>query len=100
MIFVSFISDGDAYYCSDVNGILYDKNTTSLICYLIGNQIVTIEILNAVTSIKEYAFYRCSPLQIITFQSSVISIESYAFASCSALEKVTIGECVKTIGNE
>lgn len=52
----------------------------------------------SVTSIGEYAFYRCSGLTSVTIPNSVTSIGEAAFYDCSALTSVTIGNSVTSIG--
>ena len=52
-------------------------------------QRVTLE--SGVTSIGEYAFYRCTNLTTITIPVSVMSIGEYAFDGCSALTEVNYG---------
>ena len=53
---------------------------------------------DSVTTIGEYAFYRCSSLTSVTIGDSVTSIGEYAFHYCSSLTSVTIGDSVITIG--
>ena len=52
----------------------------------------------SVTSIKEYAFYKCSGLTDVTIGNSVASIGNNAFYSCSGLTSITIGNSVTSIG--
>ena len=93
------VSDGNANYSNNINGIVYNKEFTSIICYPSGIQNTTFEIPNTVISICESAFSSCSSLQYVTIPISVTSIGNSAFQSCSELETVTIGECVETIGD-
>jgi len=85
--------DGDNKNYSSDQGVLYNKNKTSLIYYptgkggffsipdsvtSIGKQAITsrltgITIPNSVTSIEEYAFYKCSNLTNVTFQGTINS---------------------------
>ena len=50
-----------------------------------------------VTSVKNYAFFRCSELTSITLPESVKSIGEYAFIHCSNLTSVNIPASVKSI---
>jgi hypothetical protein len=58
----------------------------------------TIIIPNSVTSIGEYAFYRCINVGSVRIGNSVTSIGSNAFASCTNLGSVTIGNSVTSMG--
>jgi hypothetical protein len=52
-----------------------------------------------VTTIGDYAFYRCSTLTSVTIPASVTTIGKSAFRDCSTLTSVTIPASVTTIGN-
>ena len=52
----------------------------------------------SVTSIGEYAFWRCSSMTSVTIPSSVIYIGEYAFWDCSSMTSVTIPSSVTSIG--
>ena len=54
----------------------------------------------SVTSIGDYAFYKCSSLTSVTIPNSVTSIGSSAFYECSSLTSVTIPNSVTTIGDD
>ena len=60
---------------------------------------MTSAIIDCVTSIGVYAFYRCSGLTSIDIPDSVTSIGSEAFEYCSGLTSCTIGSGVTNIGN-
>lgn len=60
---------------------------------------VTVEDLQGITSIGNYAFYACSSLTSITLPNSVTSIGSSAFDGCSSLTSITIGSGVTDIGS-
>lgn len=51
---------------------------------------VTADMLDGVSNIRNYAFYKCSYLENIEIPSSVISIGNSAFYECTGLKSVTI----------
>ena len=54
---------------------------------------------NSVTSIGEYAFFRCSGINSFEIPNSVKSIGKSAFQECSDLTSITIPNSVKSIGS-
>ena len=83
------------YYSSDKNGVLYNKNKTTIIQRPVGQE-GSFTIPASVTSIGESAFSR-NALKNIVIPSGVKNIGNYAFAGCY-LESVTIKEGVTSIG--
>ncbi len=115
------VSKGNTNYV-DVEGVLFDKNISTIICYPMGKldkqytipdsvtyiesyafvdckSLISITIPDGVTSIGWEAFYGCSALTSITIPDSVTSIGSYAFHDCSALTSITIPDSVTSIGD-
>jgi uncharacterized repeat protein (TIGR02543 family) len=72
---------------SSADGVLYNKNKTTLIQYPGGKQ-GEFAIPSSVTAIGNYAFYDCSGLTSLTIPASVTSIGDYAFYSCTGLTAV------------
>ena len=58
----------------------------------------SVQILDGVTGIGEYAFYECNALQYLTIGSDVTSIGDYAFLDCGSLTSITIPDNVMSIG--
>lgn len=81
------------------NGVLYNKDKTTLICYPAGKKDSSYIIPDSVTSIGEYAFYKCTSLSSVTIPDSVTSVGAYAFNGCTSLESVTIPDSVTSIGD-
>ena len=79
---------------SSSNPLYYAKHL-----YLNGEELKDLTIPNSVTSIRDYAFYKCSSLTSVTIGSGVTSIGEYAFSGCTSLTSVTIPNSVTSIGD-
>ena len=80
-----------------VNGVLYNKDKTKLICYPPEKQGNNYRIFDNVTSIEGDAFKGCASLTDIIIPDSVKSIGVGAFDSCSSLKNITIPNGIKSI---
>lgn len=81
------VDDSNSSYC-DVNGVLFNKSKTKLVCYPAGKTASTYSIPEGVTSVNDSAFASCSALTRITLPISVTSIGGWAFAYCGSLTQV------------
>lgn len=64
---------------------------------LIEGDIVTLNIPNGTTKIKEYFQYKNLSLTTLTIPNSVTLIDDYTFMNCSSLTNVTIGNGVNEV---
>ncbi|MEI6796173.1 MAG: leucine-rich repeat domain-containing protein, partial [Methanomassiliicoccales archaeon] len=87
---------GNANYAS-VDGVLYNKNLTTLIQYP-GGRSGSFVIPSSVVSIRDDAFAYCVALTSVTIPNSVTSIGGESFLRCTALTSVIIGSGVTAIG--
>lgn len=103
---------------TSVDGVLYSKDMSTLVCFpprkeydgfeiplsvniissFSGNQLTSITIPEQVTEIGEGAFSYCKSLQEVALPSKLEKIEARTFDGASALKTVTIPESVRTIG--
>ena len=81
------------------SGLHTNKFGTTMASHTFENGVGTIEFEDSVTSIGNYAFYKCSSLNIVTIPNSVTSIGDNVFDGCSSLTSVTIPNGVTSIGN-
>ena len=96
---VPYSYDGSTY-----EGLYYNVTDTGEIeiagCYEYVRKVnIPIEIDGkSVTSIGEYAFYKCTSLTEITIPDSVTSIGYGTFSGCTSLTEITIPDSVTSIG--
>ncbi len=64
------------------------------------SSVTKVIIENGVTSIGDYAFSRCTPLQNVTIPDSVTSIGDLAFNGCVSLRSITLPKDLTEIGDE
>jgi len=82
-----WVEENNAYYSSDENGLLFNKEQTTLIqapCALPDSY----SIPYSVTSIGAFAFYNCFKLDSVTIPNSVTKIGDRAFVACYDLDDV------------
>ena len=85
------------YYCS-IDGILYDKNVSTLGHYPAQKAETTFIIPDSVTKIDDYAFAYCDNLTSIEIPDGVTYIGNSAFRACSKLASIAIPDGVTSIG--
>ena len=90
------VSTKNAKYVS-VNGVLYNKNKTTIMCYPAGKKDKSYKIINSVSSIIANAFSGCDSITNITIPNSVTEIGSSAFSRCTSLTSITIPNSVTEI---
>lgn len=82
---------------SVMDGVLYNKNATTLISYPNGKS-GSFSIPQTVTTVGQAAFSYNEGLTNLSIPNSVVTIESNAFEYCKSLTTVTIPSSVKNIG--
>jgi uncharacterized repeat protein (TIGR02543 family) len=83
------VAPGNTRY-SDLAGVLFNLDKTSLIHYAVGKTEISYEIPASVTSIEEAAFSGATLLTSVTIPDSVTSIGGYAFSGTTSLNSITV----------
>ena len=115
------VTEGNTAYSSE-DGVLFNKDKTTLVCYPIGKTettytvpatVTTIEtsafenctalaqinLPNSLTDMASRTFYGCTSLTEVTLPDGVTKLTGFNFTDCSALEKVTLPEGITYIGS-
>ena len=92
------VSEKNAYYTS-IEGVLYNKQKTTLIKYPENKIGEHFSIPQYVTNIESRAFYGCSSLANITLPNDLTRIGYETFKSCSRVT-ITIPENITVIGKD
>lgn len=114
-----FNIDSTNNYYSSIDGVLFNKDKTTLLCFpsangdykipngviVIGNSafyfctnLKSISVPNSVNTIGNSAFGFCEGLISFTTPTSVTSIGTWAFNACTSLTTITIPQNVRSIG--
>lgn len=89
------VADDNPCFCS-VDGVMFSKDKTDLVCYPIGSKRKTYTVPDGVKRIYEDAFSYNSNLVSVVFPNTVT--EMYAsFQKCTALESVTLPNSLSVI---
>ena len=90
--------DANNDYYTVENGVLYNKNMTSLLAYPAASANTSFVIPNNVKTIGEGAFQYCANLQNITLPDGLTTIGPRAFSEATQLGTITIPNSVTSIG--
>lgn len=82
------VQSGNMVYC-DVNGVLFDKNVTTVLQYPRGGA-GEYALPDTVGTIGPFAFESCVNLTGISLPTGLTSIGRYAFCSCGALTGISL----------
>ncbi|MCD8006659.1 MAG: leucine-rich repeat domain-containing protein [Oscillospiraceae bacterium] len=80
--------DEDNPNYADVDGVLFNKDLTELICYPLGKLDTDYEIPDGVTTIDANAFEKNETFTSVTIPASVTFIGEFAFSECPSLTDV------------
>ena len=93
------VGENNRFYTS-INGVLYSKDKSTLICYPEGLKIENMDFLNNVTRIDDYALAGHKELISFNCADTILEFGTGVFKNCSSLKKVKIPRHFKNISNE
>jgi hypothetical protein len=91
------VAEGNKSYQSQ-DGILFNKDLTTLCCYPAGKEGAQYTVPSTVTAISIRAFYLNTSLTRIELPSALTSIGDYAFCSCTNLSSIELPSSVSALG--
>jgi fibronectin type 3 domain-containing protein len=96
-IATAFSVSADNPYYSSSNGMLFNKDKTTLIACPPGKTVATIPEVTKV--IAESAFYDCKKISVLNIPNSVEEIGTNAFFGCTKVSTLNLGTGLKKIGD-
>ncbi len=91
------VSENNQYFSSK-DGVLFNKEKTTLIRYPIAKADTNYTVPDTVTEISNSAFSKVKAIQNVTIPDRVLQIGRYAFNYCENLEYVHMSKSTNTIG--
>ncbi len=84
---------------SSLNGVLFDKEKTEIICYPANKTLTKYNIPNGVLVIGTGAFKNCKNLVEINIPNTVTTLEENTFKNCASLKSIFIPESINSLVN-
>ena len=95
---VIHVNSANNYYC-DVDGVLYNKNKTTLLTYPAANPRLSYDILPTTQVVNKRAFESCKALEHLTIPSGVTTTGEGAFSRCVSLKSIFIPNTLTSMGS-
>ncbi|MDR2766836.1 MAG: leucine-rich repeat domain-containing protein [Treponema sp.] len=89
--------DAENPHFTAVDGVLFDKHKSRILCCPVGKEGAEYFIPNNVTAIGDCAFLYCINLQSIIIPNGVTGIAFGAFCKCTSLRSITMPDSVTVI---
>jgi hypothetical protein len=94
-----FIVAQENEYFSAIDGVLFNRDGTELLCYPAAKEDTSYVISSDVTLIGEEAFHSCKNLKDIQIPTSVTYIGGFAFSNCENLQSIYLPQDMEYLGN-
>ncbi len=92
------VAEGNTAYSSE-DGVLFNKDKTTLVCYPIGKTETTYTVPATVTTIETSAFMNCTALTQVTLPEGLTNISNMSFEGCAALAQINLPNSLTYIAN-
>ena len=91
------VASGNSNFSSE-DGVLFNKDKSSIICFPKDKDLVEYNIPNGVKEVGKAAFYNCTRLNKINIPEGATALNDSAFWNCTELTSIEIPNSVKTFG--
>jgi uncharacterized repeat protein (TIGR02543 family) len=81
------------------DGILFNKDMTTLLSFPPGSLLLTYTVPSSVTMIEEYSIRQVTRIQYLVFQNGLVELKAYSISSCTALVSIIIPISVTTMAS-
>ena len=95
---ITVIDGSGKGHISSSEGILFNADKTTLLCYPAGKTNQNYTIPDSVSTIAQMAFCQAKNLKSVTLPAGLTSVDEYAFSDCSSLESITFPAGLQSIG--
>ena len=92
------VAEGNTAYSSE-DGVLFNKDKTTLVCYPIGKTETTYTVPATVTTIETSAFMKCTALTQVTLPEGLTNISNRSFEGCTALAQINLPNSLTDMAN-
>lgn len=93
------VASGNTSFSAE-DGVLYEKDKSTLLQYPPGKSFVSFSFPDTVRAIGSYAFAYCDNITDIVIHDSLEAIGEGAFSGCGNLKNITVGKSVNSIEKE
>ncbi len=97
---VNFVVDEENAFYSSLDGVLFNKDKTTLITYPKHKTDMVFSLPESVTKIEASAFNQNKHIKTVIFNENLVEICDYAFKECDNLGSISLPDSVKKIGKE
>lgn len=89
------VDQDNQYYSSDENGVLFNKDKTTLVKYPSGKKVTEYKVPDNVKIIGEGAFAYCPYIKNVQFGNNLETVRFFAFAECCRLQNLSFPNSLK-----
>ena len=91
-----YVDENNPDFC-DIDGILYNKQKTRLVCYPRGKENDVVVLPDGTEELEYCSFYKCNQITGLVIPQSMKNLNGYAFIQCENLREFTFNKDIQSI---